>query len=498
MGKQNLNHNEIEAKKFFEKHSNAHAMSELNLRPEFSSDLKEKLYSTRINNLSKSDNQSMRDRFSSVFNNHRSIFVAGSVAFGLLALVVLFSSFIDADTTSKNDEIANDTQPVKKITATIAMIEGDIQYKESGSDVWWEAKSDTDITEGSVIKTAEASKATVEFENGTIVRISSDSEVKIASLNPEKMAIDEVKGQVYARISDEKSSFETKTPDASYKSKVSAYRVTNTESTKGVESYYMDVVASKVSDKVEKVVKQGNQYYFMKDSQETSEEVSPINIDELRKDEFVNWNRNEDMTKGYEGEDLGSVKDFEVPAITIVSPENKTTTLAATIEIKGTTEVDAKIKVNGEEVANNAGEFSKEVSLEYGENKFIVESTDVAGNMSKVTVIVSRNKPAEPAPPTPVTKNITITQAVGGPGAIKVFWSLPAGFEAKDGYKMLYGPTANLTYPGSQYVYVSDSSVLKAVATGLAPGTYYVRVCRYVNGGCDSYSGYSTVVVENK
>jgi len=73
--------------------------------------------------------------------------------------------------------------------------------------------------------------------------------------------------------------------------------------------------------------------------------------------------------------------DDTPPALTILSPPEMFVAPAPNVEIKGTTERDAKIRVNGQKTAVAAdGSFSYPLALKEGVNLVTIEAIDVAGN----------------------------------------------------------------------------------------------------------------------
>lgn len=61
------------------------------------------------------------------------------------------------------------------------------------------------------------------------------------------------------------------------------------------------------------------------------------------------------------------------PSLAIESPENNYVTTKKTVEVRGTTEKEAEIKINGETILGDAdGNFSKEISLKDGVNNIII------------------------------------------------------------------------------------------------------------------------------
>lgn len=76
-------------------------------------------------------------------------------------------------------------------------------------------------------------------------------------------------------------------------------------------------------------------------------------------------------------------------ALTVGQPQNETTVYAADIEVKGTTEADAVLSVNGVTVdVNPDGSFSTMVTLEEGPNSIEVLASDFEGNEGSAILTV--------------------------------------------------------------------------------------------------------------
>ena len=72
------------------------------------------------------------------------------------------------------------------------------------------------------------------------------------------------------------------------------------------------------------------------------------------------------------------------PALTVESPDNGQWASTGNITVRGTTESQATVVVNGETCQLEYGMFSIDVPLEYGLNQLVITSTDMAGNVATV------------------------------------------------------------------------------------------------------------------
>ncbi len=84
------------------------------------------------------------------------------------------------------------------------------------------------------------------------------------------------------------------------------------------------------------------------------------------------------------------VRDTLPPNIVVLSPASGYSTREASISITGTTEPDASLAISGVAVPLEEGNFTYEASLEAGDNTFLVEAMDQAGNLNQTVVRVYR------------------------------------------------------------------------------------------------------------
>lgn len=92
--------------------------------------------------------------------------------------------------------------------------------------------------------------------------------------------------------------------------------------------------------------------------------------------------------------------DITPPAISIISPSSDTTTVEPRIDIVGNTEPQAVVIINAVQIIVNAttGDFSRQFSLEPGENTFTILARDRAGNERNVSLTVTREGGESPTP----------------------------------------------------------------------------------------------------
>jgi len=96
-------------------------------------------------------------------------------------------------------------------------------------------------------------------------------------------------------------------------------------------------------------------------------------------------------------------RDSTPPPLIVTSPVDNSHTYDNEISVTGTSEANARITVNGEEVlTGTAGEFTRgRLPIILGQNTIVVVAVDGAGNIATVTVKVIRDEVPSPPPPPP-------------------------------------------------------------------------------------------------
>jgi len=84
------------------------------------------------------------------------------------------------------------------------------------------------------------------------------------------------------------------------------------------------------------------------------------------------------------------IVDNAIPNLTLTSPTSDYSTYDTSVTIKGTTDEDADITINGVFVSNNSSTFSMFYSLNVGYNNFTINATDKVGNVKSTGLIIRR------------------------------------------------------------------------------------------------------------
>lgn len=253
------------------------AGKEISVRPEFAAELRRRVLLVQ-------PKQSLFIHFINNFAmNYRKI-AMGGVALAAVALVATGVL----------------TRPARTLGAELAYTEGAVLYRTDGS-VWQEATKDTTLKQGDGVKIIGVGRAIVILDDGSAVRLSNDSEVTLASLDPAHLQIINEKGQVYTRVVKAKRLFDVNVDNLIYRSLGTAYMTVNTDETQGVEVYQSAVqvidTTSKSENNTEAVVPEGSSYYDVNvEAPKKIGEITAIDPAQVEQNDFVVWNKEQDTS----------------------------------------------------------------------------------------------------------------------------------------------------------------------------------------------------------
>lgn len=458
----------------------------LEVDQEFKNTLREKLYTHYLNNESKGG-LLMKILKSLSFNP--------KVALLGVALVAVIAGVVLVTTSRKGSE-----EKEVLLAANLAVADGEVEIKKTSEDRWMNAALGDTLNEGDSIRTAAESRAVLELDNGDAVRLDASSEVKLESMDPGAVVMEQVSGETYCRVAkSEENTFTVKGDGVEAQALGTAYTFKqNKEEKQVVVSVYDSKVKVKTSSETLDVDELSK---AVVNTSENKVEVSEMNEEEY-KSEFAQWNKGKDKEGGF------TCHEENGPVVTITSPADQAEvgSDAASIVVTGTvTDSESVLKKiivngtiymskdeNGKGFDPSDGTFDVDVALNEGANEIKVKAYDIYWNASEeVTIIVTRKAAPEP------TQSFYVSSATSpASGKILVKWVM-SGYSAPNGFKVVASTDRVPVYPGDKFTYESNGSKREAYITGLSAGTYKVRVCIYNgSGACTMYTtNYKTVTV---
>ncbi len=416
-----------------------------------------------------------------------SAWTKGVALAGMAAIFVLAGLLIQQQSTL---DVNNNTGTIIPTTLSgdLAYFEGEVEYRKAGEAAgWMTVQNGMDFNEGDSIRTFEDGRAIINLDDGSAIRLNYNSEVELTALDPQEMQITNLEGEVYTRVAKLDREFAVLTDEARYLSLGTAYTTLNTESDEGVKVFESKVQVELKDSGDQIIVNEGEEF------DKKTKEKDSLTVEEIKKDEFALWNKQKDEQNEEYKDMLGKLADLEAPSIKL-NFKNGATVSKAKFIVSGETEAGAEVKVKGKVVNNDNGSFSKQVNLKEGLNKFYIVVSDLAGNQTSQVVKVTYNAANDNSGSQPTDNTgtgITITSVQVQGNGIKVTWSVN-GLSTPQGFKVVYGTGANPTYPANNPTYFSDPGTRSAFINVSDGKTYHFRVCRYLDGSCDSYSNNAT------
>lgn len=372
------------------------------------------------------------------------------------------------------------------LAAHLSVADGQVEIW-NGSD-WQSAEIGTTLAGQSQLRTGENSKAVLEFDEGSALRLDENTHVILEEANNKNIVVLQVAGETYSRVN--KTSdliYQVKSGDTEITAMGTAFGVAAETSNwvkKGEKKVIVKVVENKVKVKIikneeslEKEVSEGEELIvdMTKPIEDTAIKI-PLPKEETAQDGFFVWNRTEDSEKSYP---LGVLSDVTAPEIKISEPLDGITTELLRVAVRGTTEPGAKILVNGAETDNKEGSFEKIINLKVGENSVEVKAKDDSGNATTKKITVTRKGEAVQASP-------LYLKGYAATDGIHLSWSL-SGITAPKGFKLIKSLTSYPSYPGDSAVYLNPET--KSYLWKINDGkTWHFRVCVYEGGACGTYS----------
>ena len=323
----------------------------------------------------------------------------------------------------------NQKKTTSKLGVVLSYVEGEVEYQKNNNG-WKTAPSELSLSEGNMVRVLSSGRAILNFDDGSSVRLKANTIVVLEDLSPGHVVVVNNKGEVYARISkSSKREFLVKTPNASYQAMGTAFKTANDESKQGVEVYESQVKVLGINNQNELLVSEGSQYYLVNaDKPNLANAVSVIDINEVKKDEFIVWNKEEDK-KNSENVDPVTPTVTQVPENTPKPTEKN--------EPSPTQKPTAKPTL-------------KPINAENGEGKLILS-------------------------------------AVKTDEGVYLKWVV-SGMDSNLGFKIVKSTESNPVYPGNDYQYLETPSIREYTWKIKDGNTYHFRVCKYTGSGCSVYS----------
>ena len=402
------------------------------------------------------------------------------------------------------------------IRGEIAYTEGNVFYKTQTTE-WVKAKKDIVLEQGDSLMVSGVGRSILNLDDGSSIRLSEDTTVTLTSMDPQHIVITNEKGDVYSRVMKADRLFDVVANGVIYRSLGTAYKTSclnyiadntpidldedNIVTVNSVEVYESKVRILGLTDNNEIVVEQGNKYYVVNMNEpDIAAKVIEVNLADIKSDEFVMWNKEQDEKVQAFKSQMGILFDIKAPTLNLASPMDGEETQSETILVSGSTDADTKITVNTVDVTNNNGSFSYLFTLVPGANGIKVIAEDPSGNKSVRNLTVKYTSTVTPsititstkAPTSAPTAKITLNGTKVSNG-VSFTWNV-VGLDVSKGFKLVKSLSANPVYPGNDYEYLTNQNQRNYTWEIKDGKTYHFRICQYNGSGtCLVYSNDITV-----
>ncbi|MFZ2125716.1 MAG: FecR domain-containing protein [Candidatus Saccharimonadales bacterium] len=400
--------------------------------------------------------------------------------------------------------------------AEVSMVSGNVEKSEKAGQ-WVELQNDDSVKQGVLVRVNGVGKAVITLDDGSAIRIGDNSRIRLSSLDPKNIEIINEQGEVYTRVVKADRSFAVKVGDESYKSLGTAYKTTNLDSEKGVYVYESTVKA--LSKDIE--ISAGKKYFEDNISKDLVAKVVDISSDDINKDDFVQWNKEQDLSSDEFKEYMGVLEESKEKVASKTTTKEKAETTEITKNTNNTVEqVTPAISLSVETTSSgvilkwskagvdvsNGFKLVKSTSKNpvYPGDSYVYLGAEARSYTWKITdgktyhfrvcqytgsgCGLYSNDISATVPFVDISSVNSIVLTAGVVGAIN--WTVDG--HSDQGFKIVWSKTAGPTYPkrdGDQYYYSSSSETRTYTVTAFdGDGDYYVRVCEYLGGKCGKYS----------
>lgn len=414
------------------------------------------------------------------------------LVFSLILLGISISFNIYRDQNKYNEvELNKSAVEITKLGAVASFIEGPVEYKKANGG-WFKVEPSQDLYEGYSIRTLQDAKAILILDDGSALRLNSDSMVTLVSLDPSNLIIRNDGGEIYSRVAESDRTFKVMSASTTYTALGTAFSTINTEDVLGVNVYESKVrVDDPVKIKEEVVVEEGKKYMVETIDPSEKQVLSDLKDEDLQT-EFVEWNAMEDSKNLEYKNKLGVLGTSLKTKLEILSPVDGFETNLNKVTIVGVSNPTAQVFVNDSEVKVNEGKFEAEVALVNGTNEIKVRAVypGRTETVKALKVIFSPLETKTPVKPKETTTKAAIT-LVGESKSDGIYlsWTV-ANVSITNGFKIVFSKTnANPTFGIDSAKYLSNNDSRNLLFPLTDGKEYNFRVCRYTaESKCDNYS----------
>ena len=277
------------------------------------------------------------------------------------------------------------------VSVILAEIDGDVQVYEGPADseiLWRPAEVGATLKEGDTIRTGSASKAVIEIDGGSVIRMNAESEIMLSSMQTNSLMVSQIRGEAYHRVApNSMRTYVVSVNDVSFTAQGTIFNINKqTDQEIGLQVIENDVAVSVIGEEVITAVAAGERLLVMEVESGVSRKKVTMTGEEFDSPwfEYVITAESAQQVK------LGVLEDQIPPALEILNPVNGFETTSETVTIRGTTDPTATLRFEDESIDNSQGTFEVTGPLVTGKNEFTVKAYLPTGGKKAVEVNVFR------------------------------------------------------------------------------------------------------------
>ncbi len=437
----------------------------------------------------------------SMKNMSRTTVLALSLSF-ILILVGLWAIFFNKITTEQmahtDDPVIEQIETAPTMGAVVSLREGVVEYSTDG--LWDKVTDNAEIIAGMSVRTTGASsRVVITLDDGSVIRLDANTEISFETLTAARVVVKQESGYVYSRVvPSETRDYLVMTENALFESVGTAFRTIASGDEEAVETFESVVHEANSNLSAE----EGEKLTVINNANpSTNKTVVRMNIETLKSDAFISWNRELDNKDNNFKNSLGFLSDIIGATVEITEPVNASTYEvtakdgAGLVSFKGKTEAGSTLTVQSKSTTSGAvttvevgadGIFTTpEVIAPLGLSVFEFVSKDKVGNVNTTSITLNV-----------IEKTTTQKQVITLTGTEKndghaFNWSLE-GVTDSDGVQFIFAqtPKAQFGDPTTTSEKVSSGADKKTILNSEFTGDWYFKVCRYIkeSNSCDVYS----------
>lgn len=414
----------------------------------------------------------------------------------------------------------------------LTVVSGTVELKGEDGE-WVRADKTESVFPGDSVEVVGEGRAVIMLDDGSAVRLDGNTAVTFSKIAGDGITIVNDKGHVYTRVAKADRPFVVQVAGVSYQSMGTAYKTLNDAAVQGVEVFESKVKVLGASES-EVLVDSGNKYYVVNTKDKKIEKkLVKINPQELQKDEFVQWNKKEDVAIADDSEKADDTADvtttkLETSEMKATEDKKDEVTDAKTEDNRAVKSITARQASAGVVSWTIDGYSSQGFKIVWSKSPYPTYPTRDSDRYIYLSDPKARTTGIDPfddvgtyyvrvceylggkcgvysnqiqmklGDEEPVAAKAVRSIHVSSQGGGAVSWSID-GYSSM-GYKIVWSKSPSPVYPtrdSDQYIYLSEPDAESTTVNAFdGAGTYYVRVCEYLGGKCGVYSNQITVDLE--